>query len=78
VQGGTDDENAKLLKAMLEKAETWRIRHGARFEPSKYMLVYFTRNNKCKMTATITISGTTIQLAGQARYLGVFFNKGLR
>src|SRR5436190_1496772 len=77
VQCSTDDENAEVLKEMLEEAEEWSRRYRARFETSKYVLIHFTRNTHRKTTATIDIAGTTIAPAESARYLGVIFDKGL-
>ncbi len=36
--GLTAEGNTGQLQAMLEKAEAWRIQHGAQFEKSKYVL----------------------------------------
>ena len=43
VSGTTTEENTEALKRILERSKIWRRRHGAQFEPSKYMLVHFTR-----------------------------------
>ena len=78
VQGQTDEENVEALKEILEGAEEWRRRHGARFEEGKYVLMHFTRNSRRKTTAALDIAGTRIEPADDARYLGVIFDKQLR
>lgn len=70
--------NAEKLEMLLAKAEDWRRKHGAQFERSKYVLVHFTRHRNIKTDAAITIDGTTIAPAKEAKYLGVIFDKGLR
>ena len=77
VQGETDEENVEALKEILEEAEEWRRRHGARFEKGKYVLMHFTRNSHRKMTAALDIAGTPINPTEDARYLGVVFDKQL-
>jgi len=78
VQGLTDEGNAERLKTMLEEAEEWRKRHGAKFERTKYLLVHFTRNTRRKTTSPIEITDIQIQPSQEARYLGVIFDKKLR
>ena len=51
VQGPTDDENVEILQGMLENAEQWRPKHGAKFETTKYLLVHFTRRRTLKTSA---------------------------
>ena len=63
---------------MLEKAEEWRVKHGAMFERSKYVLVHFTHNYNKSTTASVQINGVTISASNEARYLGVIFNQQLR
>ena len=63
---------------MLEKAEQWRVTHGARFEPAKYILVHYTRRRAAENTTPIQITDTLIQPSQEARYLGVIFDKHLR
>src|SRR5207248_8895452 len=53
VQGGTDENNAKELEKMLDKAERWREAHGARFETSKYVLKHFTREPSPEITFSL-------------------------
>ena len=50
VSGTTTEENTEALKQILERSEIWRRRHGAQFEPSKYMLVHFTRKRDTSTT----------------------------
>jgi len=78
VQGQTDEENARKLQRMLEKAEEWRLKHGGRFETSKYLLVHFTRRRTLNTTAPIWISGRYIHPSQEAKYLGVIFDEQLR
>ncbi len=40
VEGLTDEGNTERLGKLLDKAEVWRRKHGARFEPSKYTLIH--------------------------------------
>jgi hypothetical protein len=63
---------------MLAKVEQWRKRHGAQFEKSKYVLIHFTRSKTINTEATITIDGTAITPATEARYLRVTFDQGLK
>jgi ribonuclease HI len=76
IQGGSEEETARKLEEMLREAERWRKKHGARFEPTKYVLVHFTRRRK-PPTASITIGNTTIEPSQEARYLGVIFDRKL-
>ena len=78
VAGESDRKNAQKLKSMLEKAEEWRVKHGAKFERSKYVLVHFTRNYNKSTTASVQINGVTISASNEARYLGVIFDQQLR
>ena len=55
----------------------WRLKHGAQFEPSKYILVHFTRNTKRTTEASLEINGIMINPAKEARYLGVTVDKKL-
>ena len=63
---------------MLERAEGWKNRHGAKFETTKYILIHFTRNKHRKTDSPVTIANVTIQPSREARYLGVIFDKNLR
>ena len=78
VSGKSVRQNTKKLKVILARSEEWKRRHGAQFEPSKYMLVYFTRNNKHNVHATIKIKDITIIPTKEARYLGVIFDQKLK
>jgi hypothetical protein len=62
---------------MLEEAETWRCRHRAQFEQSKYILVHFTWNRRIKTSAPITVSDIIIKPSTEAHYLGVIFDKDI-
>src|SRR5271169_1883312 len=44
VDGNSDKGNVRKLQKVLREAETWRKKHGVQFEPSKYVLVHYTRN----------------------------------
>jgi hypothetical protein len=59
IQGGSDEETARKLEETLRETEKWREKHGARFEPTKYILIHFTRRKRTP-TASITIANTTI------------------
>ena len=71
VEGKSDKENAKKLHQILQPAEMWRLKHRAQFEPSKYVLVHFTRNTKRTTEVSLEINGIMINPAKEARYLGV-------
>src|SRR5437762_13041881 len=62
---------------MLERAEGWKNRHGAKFETTKYILIHFTRNKHRKTDSPVTIANVIIQPSREARYLGVIFDKNL-
>ena len=68
----TAQENSARLQKMPDKAEEWIVRHTAKLETSKYILIQLTRNRK---NETITIAGVTIHPPQEARYLGVIFDK---
>src|SRR5436190_7903710 len=53
ISGQTAQGNIERLQKILSKSEEWKVKHGAQFEPSKYMLVHFTRNTKHDTTAGI-------------------------
>lgn len=78
VQGRSGKENVRKLKHILSEAEEWRKKHGAQFEPSKYILVHFTRNRNLESTAPIQINGIRVEPSNEAKYLGVIFDKELR
>ena len=63
IQGLLAEDNARRLKKMLEDAEKWRWKHGARFETTKYVLVHYTRRRTAETTASIRIVDTVIQLS---------------
>src|SRR5437667_10668497 len=48
------------------------------WQPSKYMLVYFTRNMNHDVSAGIQINDTAIAAGKEARYLGVIFDQKLK
>jgi len=74
VQNKTAMANSSELERLLARSETWRQRHGAQFEKSKYVLIHFTRNPLAQVEATVTIGGTTIHPSPEARYLDVTFD----
>jgi ribonuclease HI len=79
VAGKTVLANTMALEAVLARAEEWRKRHGAQFEPSKYVLVHFTRSRKTKTDgATVKINSLTIEPSNEAKYLGVTFDSQLK
>ena len=77
ISGQTAQHNVEQLQTILLKSEEWRKKHGARFEPSKYMLVHFTRNRKLNTNASIQLNELTISPTKEAHYLGVTFRVGL-
>ena len=70
--------NVERLQEILAKSEEWKEKHGAQFEPSKYMLIHFTRNPRLDVTAEIRLNNTTITPEKEARYLGVIFDQKLK
>ncbi len=78
VQGPSDTHNIRKLKPILKEAEEWRVKHGVQFEPTKYILVHFTRNRKRPTEATLRINDTTVKPSEEAKYLGVIFDQELR
>jgi hypothetical protein len=48
------------------------------FEPSKYVLVHYTRNRRQAIEASIAVGSTTIKPSREAKYLGVIFDQELR
>jgi hypothetical protein len=78
VKGKTDRGNVSRLEKMVERAEEWRKRHGVQFEPTKYVLVHYTRNWRKSTTAEVKVGETIVKPATEARYLGVIFDKQLR
>ena len=78
VSGKSARQNIKRLKAILERSEEWKHRHGAQFEPNKYMLVHFTRNKRHDVNATIKLKNITIKPSKEACYLGVIFDHRLK
>jgi hypothetical protein len=77
ISGLTAQGNVERLQAFLSKSEEWKERHGAQFEPSKYMLIHFTRNTRLDVTASIQLNDMTIE-PGEARYLAVIFDPKLK
>ena len=78
VEGRSDRGNANKLEAILKEAEEWRKRHGVQFEPSKYILVHYTRNRRLATDAAVTAGGMTIKPSNEAKYLGIIFDQELR
>src|SRR5579859_5340660 len=52
--------------SILSKSEDWKHKHGAQFEPSKYMLIHFTRNTRHDVSAAIQLNHVTISPTGEA------------
>jgi ribonuclease HI len=78
ISGQTAQNNIERLQTILSKSEEWKEKHGAQFEPSKYMLIHFTRNTNHDVSAGIQINDTTISPGNEARYLGVIFDQKLK
>ena len=80
VSGTTTEENVEALGRILERSETWRQRHGAQFELTKYMLVHFTRKQERSYNekAAIHRGNITINPTTEAKYLGVIFDRKLK
>jgi ribonuclease HI len=80
VSGTTTEDNVNALTNILQRSETWRQRHGAQFEPSKYMLVHFTRKQEKRYNekAAIRLGDITINPTTEAKYLGVVFDRKLK
>ena len=70
VSGTMTEENVEALGRILERSETWRQRHGAQFEPTKYMLVHFTRKQERSYNekAAIHHGNITINPTTEAKY----------
>jgi hypothetical protein len=60
ISGQTAQSNIERLQAILSRSEDWKEKHGAQFEPSKYMLIHFTRNTKHDVSVGIQLNNTTI------------------
>jgi len=84
-----DDPNLDIIRMIGQGASgnvyevrssviTFSLTSGAQFEPSKYILVHFTRNKNLETTASIKINGIKIEPSNEAKYLGVIFDKELR
>ena len=67
----------RRLEKILQKAESWREKHGAQFEVSKYTLIHFTRNRWKTTEASVKVNKTTIEPSSEAKYLGVTFDQKL-
>ena len=78
VSGQTAQNNVDRLQTILSKSEDWKHKHGAQFEPNKYMLIHFTRNTRHDVSAAIQLNDTTISPTEEARYLGVIFDQKLK
>jgi len=78
IYGNSGKENVRKLKSILNKAEEWRKKHGVQFEPSKYVLVHFTRTKSHETKASITINGIKIKPSSEVKYLGVIFDEEMR
>src|SRR5438046_2775542 len=66
------------LERLLQEAEEWRKRHSAQFEPTKYVLVHFTRNHRRARKAAITVEGSTIESTNEVKYLCVISDQKLQ
>src|SRR5579859_2810167 len=78
VSGQTVQDNIERLQEILQKSEEWKHKHVTQFDPNKYQLIHFTRNNRHDINATIQLNDTTISPLEGARYLGVVFDKKLK
>src|SRR5579859_7620272 len=78
ISGQTTQNNVEGLQAILTKSEKWKEKHSAQFEPSKYMLIHFTRNARHDNTASIRVNDITITAEKEARYLSVIFDQKLK
>jgi hypothetical protein len=79
------ESEAKLLKATQRNLRYWWQKqryddgkHRAQFEKTKYILIYFMRNQKTKTDVAICIEGMSIPPSKEAKYLGVVFDQELR
>ena len=77
IEGPSDMANACKLGRMLQEAEKWKMKHGAQFETSKYVLIHFTRNSRQATKAPVRIIEATISPSSEAKYLGVIFDEKL-
>ena len=75
VSGQTAQSNIDQLQTILSKSEEWKEKHGAQFEPSKYMLIHFTHNMRHNVTAGIRLNDTTISPGKEACYLRIIFDQ---
>jgi hypothetical protein len=78
VSGTTATDNSVRLEEMLSIVEDWRQKHGAHFETSKYFLIHFTRDKRKNTEAPVSVNGTQVLPATEAKYLGVIFDKALK
>jgi ribonuclease HI len=78
VQGHTDKGNIRKLRTILSEAEEWRRKHGVQFEPTKYVLVHYTRNRRQATNTAIRVGDITVKPSSEAKYLGVIFDQELR
>jgi hypothetical protein len=69
--------NVTKLKRLLNKAEEWRQKHGAKFEESQYVLLHVTHNRHKATGASISTNRVIIRPSDKAKYLGVIFDKEL-
>jgi phage-related protein len=78
VSGMSAEGNVRALKPILEASEEWRRRYGAKFDPSKYILIHFTRNSRKPKDVGIALEdGTQIEPSEEGKYLGVIFDRKL-
>ena len=66
----------KKLQATINKLTDWGARCGLSFNPSKTVIVHFTRRKK-QPPEEIQVNGVPIPYSDTAKYLGVTLDKGL-
>jgi ribonuclease HI len=77
VKGKSAAENITCLNRIMQQAEIWRRRHGAKFESSKYELIHFSRK-RLQDNTPIAINNSKINPTEYVRYLGVIFDRQLK
>ena len=80
VSGDTPEDNYRAITQLHTlAAESWATTYGAKFEPTKYELIHFTRNPKhVGSAASVTLGQTQVNPSKAVRYLGVYLDRQLR
>lgn len=74
VRGKHDETISRLMQNAFDKVWDWCMSSGLSINPSKTVIVPFTKRRKVAITAPF-LNGVRLELSGEAKYLGVVLDQ---